>query len=324
MSTAPERPPRAPGRATPGVRHAEATPEADRHGPRCVGIGLKWQHVAEVLAPEGVDLDFFEVHAENLMGQGGPALAWLDRVRERYGLSVHGVGLSIGGEGPLDDAHLHRLWTIERRYRPRWFSEHLAWSSHGGAYFNDLLPLAYDQGTLQRVCDHLDQLQEDLERRVLLENPSTYVELEASTLDEAEFIATVVGRTGCGLLLDVSNAYVSAVNHGRDARAYLDALPLGAVEEVHLAGFTEDRDAAGDRLLIDTHDAPVAEDVWRLYEHAVRRLGPIATLIERDRDLPALDVLRTEAHRAAAVMGGACATHPPDEGAARTVGGTRG
>jgi len=320
MVTLPRLIPRPTGGVTPAVRPA---PHVRPSAPAPVGIGLKWPHVARVLAPEGVELDFFEVHAENLMGQGGPALAWLDRVRERYAVSIHGVGLSIGGEGPLDAAHLERLQSVVRRYRPRWFSEHLAWSSHAGTYFNDLLPLAYDRRTLQRVCDHLDQLQARLERRVLLENPSTYIELEASTLDEAEFIAALVQRTGCGLLLDVSNAYVSAVNHGRDPRASLDALPLDAVEEIHLAGFTEDRDAVGDRLLIDTHDAPVAEDVWRLYEYAVRRMGPVATLIERDRELPAFEVLRAEAHRAGAVMHRMLVTRRAGGGAARRAAGAR-
>jgi uncharacterized protein (UPF0276 family) len=249
-----------------------------------------------------VDLGFFEVHAENFMSAGGPMLWQLERVRARHELSIHGVGLSIGGEGALDATHLQRLKRLADRFRPSWFSEHLAWSSHGGACFNDLLPLPYTAATLRRVCEHIEEVQQVLQRRMLLENPSTYVEFEASTLDEAQFIAEVVRRTGCGLLLDVNNAYVSAVNHGRDARAFIDALPAAAVGEIHLAGFAEDRDCAGDRLLIDTHGAPVAAAVWELYEHALRRTGAVPTLIERDHDVPPFETLQAEALRAAAAM----------------------
>jgi uncharacterized protein (UPF0276 family) len=259
-----------------------------------IGIGLKSQHVADLLAGPPV-LDFVEVHAENYMVRGGPFLEHLERVRQRHLLSLHGVGLSIGSEAPLDVLHLDRLAALVSRFEPTWFSEHLAWSSHGGIFFNDLLPLPYDERTLQRVCDHVDQVQARLKRRMLLENPSTYVEYESSTLDEAAFLREVVGRTGCGLLLDVSNAYVSAVNHGRDVQAYVDALPLQAVGEIHLAGFLEDRDAAGDRLLIDAHGSPVDEAVWALYRWVVPRLGPVPTLIERDNNVPSLDVLVAEA-----------------------------
>jgi uncharacterized protein (UPF0276 family) len=264
-----------------------------------IGIGLKTQHVGALLA-RPTALDFVEVHAENYMVRGGPFLAHLEKVRERHALSVHGVGLSIGGSGPLDAGHLERLAALVRRFEPRWVSEHLAWSSHGGVCFNDLLPVPYDGPTLQRVCDHVDQIQQRLNRRLLLENPSTYVEFDASTMDEAQFIGEVVRRTGCGLLLDVSNAYVSAVNHGRDAVACIDALPLEAVGEVHLAGFAEDRDAAGDRLLIDAHGSPIDDAVWDLYRHAIGRLGATPTLIERDHNVPSLDTLLAEAERARA------------------------
>lgn len=271
-----------------------------------VGIGLKAQHVAALLA-HGGSVDFVEVHAENYMVAGGPLPAHLERVRQRHALSLHGVGLSIGGAGPPDAAHLDRLKRLVRRFQPRWFSEHLAWSSHGGTSFNDLLPLPYDAATLARVCDHVDQVQQALGRRMLLENPSTYVEFEASTMDEASFLAEVVRRTGCALLLDVNNAYVSAVNHGRDAAAFIDTLPAGAVEEIHLAGFTEDHDAAGDRLLIDTHGSPVDDAVWRLYRHAVGRVGAVPTLIERDHDVPPLEALLAEAGQARAVQRSAAA-----------------
>lgn len=265
-----------------------------------VGIGLKARHVADVLA--GRDLDFVEVHAENYMVAGGPLPARLARVRAHCALSVHGVGLSIGGAGPLDAAHLGRLAALVERHEPQWVSEHLAWSSHGGAWCNDLLPLPYHAATLARVCEHVDQVQHRLRRRILLENPSTYVEFDASTMSEGEFLAAVVARTGCGLLLDVNNAYVSAVNHGRDARVLIDALPADAVGEIHLAGHAEDRDGAGDRLLIDAHGSPVAEAVWALYRHAVARCGPRPTLIERDHDVPSYEVLAAEALRAARTM----------------------
>jgi uncharacterized protein len=269
-----------------------------------VGLGLKSVHARDALA-RGTVVDFFEVHAENFMVDGGPALRQLEQVRARWPLSLHGVGLSLGGEDPLDRSHLDRLKRLLERFEPAWFSEHLAWSSHGGRWFNDLLPLPYTADTLARVCRHIDQAQSHLGRRLLLENPSTYVQFEASTMDEASFLCEVVRRTGCGLLLDVNNAYVSAVNHGGDARAFIDALPAAAVGEIHLAGFAEDLDAAGDRLLIDSHGAPVAEAVWALYAHALDVLGPRPTLIERDHDVPPLSVLEAEAQRARAMMQGA-------------------
>lgn len=261
------------------------------------GIGLKPQHVREVLERK-VELGFFEVHAENYMVAGGPFPAHLTRIREHYPLSIHGVGLSIGADAPLDEAHLERLAQLIQRFEPQSFSEHLAWSSHGGVFFNDLLPVAYDGATLRRVCAHIDRLQQRLKREVLLENPSTYVEFACSTMDEAQFLSEVVRRTGCGLLLDVNNAYVSAVNHRRDVLAWLAALPLHAVGQIHLAGFAEDRDAAGDRLLIDAHGTPVDAAVWDLYEHSLRLLGPKPTLIERDNDVPPLADLLAEARRA--------------------------
>lgn len=262
------------------------------------GIGLKAMHVAELLGSHSERdpvVDFVEVHAENYLVAGGPFLKHLEQVRARWPLSVHGVGLSIGGDGPLDDRHLDRLAALLQRFEPQWFSEHLAWSSHGGHWFNDLLPLPYDRSTLDRVCDHIDQVQHRLKRRMLLENPSTYLEFAASTMDEGGFLAKVVRRTGCALLLDVNNAYVSAVNHRRDAWDLIKALPPDAIGEIHLAGFAEDHDAAGDRLLIDNHGAPIADAVWSLYQRTLARLGPVPTIIERDNSVPALAVLATEA-----------------------------
>jgi uncharacterized protein (UPF0276 family) len=272
------------------------------------GIGLKDEHVLPLLAGEAgaAAVGFVEVHAENVMGAGGPRLARVARVRQTRPLSVHGVGLSIGGQAPPCERHLARLAGVLERFEPRWFSEHLAWSGHGGAWFNDLLPLPYHPATLDRVCAHVDAVQERLKRPLLLENPSTYLEFESSTMDEASFLSAVVRRTGCGLLLDVNNAHVSAVNHGRDARHFidqlLDAVPAGAVGEIHLAGHAVDADAAGEPLLIDTHGAPVADDVWALYEHVIGRLGPVPTLIERDQNLPSLPQLAAEANRAFALM----------------------
>ncbi len=265
------------------------------------GIGLKDAHALPLLEGAAA-VDFLEVHAENLMVAGGPRLRRLERLRERLPLSIHGVGLSIGGEAPLDEAHLDALAALLQRFEPRWFSEHLAWSSHGGTWLNDLLPVPYDEATLQRVCDHIDRVQTRLGRRMLLENPSTYVEFERSTMDEGRFLAEVARRTGCGLLLDVNNAYVSGVNHGRDPWAVIEALPSEAIGEIHLAGFAEDTDAAGDRLLIDHHGAPVDAAVWALYERTLARLGAVPTLIERDNDVPPLPVLAAEAAQARAAL----------------------
>ncbi len=261
------------------------------------GLGLKPEHFRTILDTTP-DLGFFEIHAENYMVDGGPFHHHLSQIRSRYPLSIHGVGLSIGGESPLDEAHLDRLAALLQRYEPQSFSEHLAWSSHGDVFLNDLLPVPYCAETLTRVCDHIDRVQEELKRRLLLENPATYVEFAASTMSEGEFISAVVRRTGCGLLLDVNNGYVSCVNHGRDPCAAIDALPLAATGEIHLAGFASDTDAAGDELLIDSHGTPVAEAVWALYRHALRRVGQVATLIERDNDIPAFSVLLAEARKA--------------------------
>ncbi|MGF6315909.1 MNIO family bufferin maturase [Pseudomonas frederiksbergensis] len=261
------------------------------------GLGLKTEHFREVLGAQP-DIGFFEVHAENYMVAGGPFHHFLGLIREQYPLSLHGVGLSIGAEGPLDSQHLQRLAALIERYQPQSFSEHLAWSSHGPVFLNDLLPLAYDAPTLNRVCEHIDQVQSTLKRPMLLENPATYLAFQRSTIDEADFISEVIRRTGCGLLLDVNNVYVSCINHQRDPLAYIDALPLHAVGEIHLAGFAEDTDSLGDRLLIDDHGAPIDNAVWALYRQVLERVGPIATLIERDNQLPAFSVLHAEARQA--------------------------
>jgi uncharacterized protein len=269
--------------------------------PARAGVGLKSEHFRDVLATRP-DIGFFEVHAENYMVDGGPFHHFLTRIRAHYPLSLHGVGLSIGGVGPLDELHLDRLAALIDRYEPASFSEHLAWASHGEAFLNDLLPVPFDRATLERVCAHIDRVQERLQRRMLLENPSTYLEFESSTMSEAGFLCEVLRRTGCGLLLDVNNAYVSCTNHGRDALAYIRELPLDAVGEIHLAGFARDEDAAGAALLIDSHGTPVDEAVWSLYAQAIASTGAVPTLLERDHDVPTLATLLAEAQRAEDLM----------------------
>ncbi|MBJ2215109.1 DUF692 domain-containing protein [Pseudomonas carnis] len=281
---------------TPTAQHA-VSPAQVPGLPYRAGLGLKTEHFSEVLETRP-DIGFFEVHAENYMVAGGPFHHYLGLIRAQYPLSLHGVGLSIGGEAPLDREHLARLATLIERYQPQSFSEHLAWSSHGPVFLNDLLPLAYDACTLERVCEHVDQVQSALKRPMLLENPSTYLQFQRSTLDETDFISQIVRRTGCGLLLDVNNVYVSCINHQRDPLTYIDALPLHAVGEIHLAGFAEDTDSLGDRLLIDDHGAPIDNAVWQLYAQVLARTGAVATLIERDNQVPAFSVLQAEARQA--------------------------
>jgi len=265
------------------------------------GVGLKLEHAADVLNG-GHGVGFFEVHAENYMGAGGEPHRVLSRVRESFALSLHGVGLSIGGADPICEIHLDRLRRLIERYQPALFSEHLAWSSHGGSFLNDLLPLPYNLATLQRVCDHIDLVQEKLRTRLLLENPATYLLFEESTMSEAEFIRSVAARTGCGLLLDIGNVYVSAVNHGFEPMAYIDAFPIDAIEEIHLAGFAVDRDDGGTPLLIDSHGCEVAEVVWALFQRTIARTGPISTMIEWDNDVPAFAALAAQAKRAQSVL----------------------
>ena len=281
---------------TPTAQHA-VSPAQVPGLPYRAGLGLKTEHFSEVLETRP-DIGFFEVHAENYMVAGGPFHHYLGLIRAQYPLSLHGVGLSIGGEAPLDREHLARLATLIERYQPQSFSEHLAWSSHGPVFLNDLLPLAYDASTLERVCEHVDQVQSTLKRPMLLENPSTYLQFQRSTLDETDFISEIIRRTGCGLLLDVNNVYVSCINHQRDPLAYIDALPLHVVGEIHLAGFAEDTDSLGDRLLIDDHGAPIDNAVWQLYAQVLARTGAVATLIERDNQVPAFSVLQVEARQA--------------------------
>lgn len=269
--------------------------------PASAGIGLKAEHYRAVL-DEKPPVGFFEVHAENYMGEGGPPHRYLAAIREAYPLSLHGVGLSIGGPGPLDRDHLARLKRLIDAYEPGLFSEHLAWSTHETGYLADLLPLPYTQDTLARVSAHVAETQDRLGRQMLLENPSSYLAFDDSTMAETEFIGEIVRRTGCGLLLDINNVFVSARNLGSDPVAYLHSYPLAHVREIHLAGHDSDRDAAGQEVLIDAHGTPVAPDVWRLYALAIQKLGPLPTLIERDNNVPPLAELAAEAQLADAVM----------------------
>jgi uncharacterized protein (UPF0276 family) len=281
-------------------------PSSTCHGsrvglPNRAGVGLKTEHVDEIIAC-APDIGFFEVHAENYMGAGGPPHAVLREIRDRYPVSLHGVGLSIGGPGPLDEEHLARLARLIDLYRPAMFSEHLAWSSHGDAYLNDLLPLPYTPATLARVIDHVDRVQERLGRRMLLENPSTVIVFPESLIPETEFLGEVARATGCGLLLDVNNVVVSATNHGFEPESYLARFPVARVEEIHLAGHATETLPTGARLAIDTHDRPVGDAVWSLYFDAIRRIGPRPTLIEWDNDVPPWRVLAAQAALAEAVM----------------------
>jgi uncharacterized protein len=271
------------------------------HLPSTTGVGFKHEHFDDVTArPQ--PLGFFEIHAENYMGNGGPAHARLARLRRDYALSVHGVGLSIGSHASLDREHLRRLRILCERYEPESFSEHLAWSSHESAFLNDLLPLPYNAETLALVSDHIDEVQEALGRRMLLENPSSYLAFNDDTMSETEFLRQIARRTGCGLLLDVNNVFVSAENLKVDALAYLDDFPLEHVGEIHLGGHDEEILPTGSRLLIDAHGSPVADPVWSLFEHVIAKAGPLPTLIEWDNGVPVWSALVAEAERARAVL----------------------
>ncbi len=269
--------------------------------PLGAGVGYKPQHFAEILENAG-PVEWLEIHAENYMGDGGRPLAQLRHLAERFPISVHGVGLSIGGEKPLDPDHLARLKHLVDWLNPASFSEHLAWSTHDMGFLNDLLPLPYTMETLARVAEHIDQVQDVLGRRMLLENPSNYLAFAESEMSEIDFLRELTRRTGCGLLLDVNNVFVSATNLQMDARAYVDAFPLDAVGEIHLGGHDEDEDDQGAPLLIDSHGAEVADPVWTLYAHTLAKGGPRPTLIEWDNDVPEWAVLSEEAARASSIL----------------------
>jgi len=269
----------------------------DKGLPRAAGVGLKAAHMAQILE-ERPNIGWFEIHPENYMGAGGMPHRTLSQIREHYALSIHGVGLSIGGAGDLDTAHLDRLKSLIDRYQPHSFSEHLAWSTHQGRYFNDLLAAPYTSETLQSVCDHVEQTQDHLGRTLLLENPATYIAFEDSTIDEIEFLQSIARKTGCGLLLDVNNVFVSCTNHKKDPQKYIEDFPHEHVGEIHLAGHASDKDDAGALLLIDAHDRKVCEEVWTLYDQALAKGGAVATLIEWDNEVPSWSTLFAESQKA--------------------------
>ncbi|MFT6425819.1 MAG: hypothetical protein ACJAXG_001663 [Celeribacter sp.] len=269
--------------------------------PNGVGVGYKPQHFSDILNTPA-PVTWLEIHAENYMGAGGRPLAQLRALSNRFPISVHGVGLSIGSEGRLDPDHLARLKHLNDWLAPASFSEHLAWSTHDMGFYNDLLPLPYTRTTLNTVCDHIDEVQDTLGRQMLLENPSSYLAFAESTMDEVAFLRDVVKRTGCGLLLDVNNVFVSATNLKMDPRAYIDAFPLDSVGEIHLGGHDEDHDDHGAPLLIDSHGREVADPVWALYAHTLQKGGAKPTLIEWDTDVPDWSVLADEAKRAEAYL----------------------
>lgn len=269
--------------------------------PALPGVGYKPQHFSNIL-DDASPVAWLEIHAENYMGDGGRPLAQLRALAERFPLSVHGVGLSIGGEGPLDRDHLARIRRLCGWLKPASFSEHLAWSTHDAAFLNDLLPLPYTEATLARVADHIDEVQDHVGRRMLLENPSVYLNFTETNLDEIDFLTEVARRTGCGLLLDVNNVFVSCVNRRTDPEDYIDRFPHDLVGEIHLGGHDEDRDDTGAPLLIDAHGSEVTDPVWQLYARTIRRAGPRPTLIEWDNDVPDWPVLAAEATRAARIL----------------------
>jgi uncharacterized protein (UPF0276 family) len=269
------------------------------------GIGLRAPHAREIIATKP-DIGWLEVHSENYFGRGGQPLALLERVRGCYPISLHGVGLSLGSADGLSDAHLAQLKALADRIDPALVSDHLCWGAIGDRHLNDLLPLPYTEEALDVVCANIGQAQDFLGRELVVENVSSYLQFSDSHIPEWEFVAEVARHSGCGLLLDVNNIYVSAVNHGFDALRYLDAIPAEAVREIHLAGF----DSNG-QCLIDTHGRPVAGPVWNLYGEALSRVGPVPTLIEWDTDLPPLTILLEEAQKAQEILDEWIATETP-------------
>jgi uncharacterized protein len=265
------------------------------------GTSFKHEHLPAILA-EGAQRGFFEVHAENYMGAGGAPHRALEIIRRDHPVSLHGVCMSIGAPQPLDRAHLARFRYLVDRYQPALVSEHLAWSTHESTYFNDLLPLPYTRATLVQVCDHIDEVQEAIRRPLLLENPSTYVTFNESTTSETEFIRSVARRTGCGLLLDINNVFVSATNQGFSPLQYLSDFPLAAVGEIHLAGHAEQTDEEGSPLLIDSHDSAVADAVWKLFGTVIGKCGAVPTLVEWDSKIPNWAILKAEAAAAQEIL----------------------
>ncbi|NBB81773.1 MAG: DUF692 family protein [Alphaproteobacteria bacterium] len=269
--------------------------------PARAGVGLRHAHLGDFVEAPPREVAWVEVHTENYMSEGGPRLRALEAIRRNFPLSCHGVGLSLGSAEGLDRDHLARIRRVIDRFQPGLVSEHVSWSVTGGVYLNDLLPLPYTEEALAVICRNIDHAQDALGRQILVENPSSYVRFAESTMPEWAFMAEIPKRTGCGLLLDVNNIHVSAVNHAFDAEPYLDAIPLDRVQEVHIAGHCVRRiDEAS--ILIDDHGSPVADAVWLLFKRALERLGPIPTLMEWDTNVPELPVLLAEAQKAQALL----------------------
>ncbi|MBL4807440.1 MAG: DUF692 domain-containing protein [Rhodobacteraceae bacterium] len=270
--------------------------------PALAGVGYKPQHLKDIQADSG-SVKWLEIHAENYMMDGGPPIAQLRHLRDQFPISCHGVGLSIGGELPLDVNHLARLKKLVDWLQPGLFSEHLAWSTHDNGFLNDLLPLPYNAASVTRVANHVDQLQNAIGRQMLLENPSAYVAFTATTMDEIDFLTEIVKRTGCGLLLDVNNVFVSGTNQEYSPEEYIERFPVEHIGELHLGGHAVDSDDHGAPLLIDSHDHPVVDPVWELYDRVLARTGPLPTLVEWDNDIPDWAVLESEARHATAALG---------------------
>jgi hypothetical protein len=271
---------------------APRTPDRPGRIPSSAGIGLRAPHYRALLETQP-DVGWLEAHSENFFCDGGQPHWFLERLRARYPLSLHGVGLGLGSCDPLNEAHLTKLARLISRYQPGLVSEHLCWGAAAGRHLNDLLPLPYTEEALAHICTRIDATQARLGRQILIENVSSYLRFKHATIPEWEFLAALAQRTGCGILLDVNNIYVNAVNHGFDPAGYLSAIPVEAVQEIHLAGFDQ-----ADGVLIDTHGKRVYPEVWSLYRRAVARFGPRPTLIEWDTDIPGLEVLLEEAHKA--------------------------
>lgn len=269
--------------------------------PLKAGAGFKHEHLPDILHDTDA-VGFFEVHAENFMGDGGAPHAALAKLREDYPVFLHGVGMSIGGEAALCSDHLKRFRQVADRYEPMIVSEHLAWSTHDTTYYNDLLPVPYTKPVLDRVISHIHQFQDSLQRRMLLENPSTYVAFAQCDMSETDFLHAIVKHTDCGLLLDVNNVYVSATNHDYSPEQYLAEFPLDHVREIHLAGHATEVDEKGAPLLIDAHDREVSDAVWSIYEKVIAQIGAVPTLIEWDNDVPAWSILKAEATKADAIL----------------------
>ncbi len=275
--------------------------------PSHVGIGLRAPHYRDLqtqTVTKKPQLGFLEIHSENFFGQGGQPWAYLDWFRQRYPIAAHGVGLSLGSTDPIDRTHLDKLKKLVDRVEPALVSEHLCWVGVNGIYINDLLPIPYTPEALSHVVSRVSKVQDFLQRTILVENVSSYLTFRQSTIPEWDFLAELSRMSGCQVLLDVNNIYVNSVNHHFDAYAYLEAIPLGSVGEIHLAGFQDTGE-----ILIDTHGARVSDEVWALYAYALERFGSVPTLIEWDSDIPPLDILLDEAQHAASLLKKHCSAH---------------